>query len=139
MKWIACYLNELDTIIYISSLNPSEKHSIPYKKFYQFLSQHFSTIEKLLEFQQCIERYKYILLYETGQWEILQPDIKNYSHLDIVQMNIDKITISQKNNIEIKQNTTNYFLDKLFKKSQQSKDFLMTYSTKNYKDKVFKK
>jgi len=128
MKWILFYLNQFDYIIYISSLNPQERHSIPYTKFFNFLSQHISNIENLLDLENSILKYRYIMLYDTGKWEVLKPDTTTYSYDDLFSFNIDKVE-SKKNSHQKKSFFPEFFQNKINK----SKNYLFSLSKNNTK------
>lgn len=134
MKWIIFYLNENDNIIYISSLNPSNKEIISYKNFFNFVLQHISTcICNMFEFESAINKYKTIVLYENGNWEIVHNDnTVEYSHRDIVLYNKDKVIIHKKDIVvNTDQNSKEY---KFQKKIDKVKSFFINFSkNKNMK------
>ena len=107
LQWVIFYQNERGSINYMTSEN-SERESMNYNSFLNFLNQKF-VIKDFFDLKTEVDKFKVILLFESGEWQIHEKEKTDTSFYELYELNHD----------ENKTNATNYE-----KRIEKSKNFI---------------
>jgi len=101
MNWIILYLAQRDNVYFITSSN-SEKDFLKYHNFIKYVNTEFKIIINYIDFIDALNKFKVILLYENGVWEIIEEELnQNVSFKQLYELNNTKDK-SNKNKQDLK-------------------------------------
>ena len=126
MKWIIFYQGFRDNIYYITNLS-SEKDYLKYYVFLKFLNTEFTIIKDFLKLKDALDKFKTVLLYEDGSWELIKDEKKDVSFSELYEINVTQ-----------KENEDKSIIDYTIEKSKKFIDGIAVFNKNKFK-KGFKK
>lgn len=117
MNWIIFYQNNYNMVEFLSSNNSEEKDAMNYYDFLNFVYSEIDVTD-IENFVLALDSFKTVLLYSTGEWELVEPEFQEPSFEELLALNSE----------EQEQET---LLDSTLKKSDNYLNKLFDFRKKN--------
>ncbi len=120
MKRIIFYQTPYNTVEFLTSSNSEEKDMMSYYDFLQFIYSEIK-VQDINEFVLNLDSFKTILLYDTGEWELIEEEQHEYSFEEMYEANVNKE--EKKSTFDETLNKSKNYLNSLFSFRKQNRRY----------------